>query len=157
MDSITVALAILVSILVLLMWVEFRNNKNEYLTLEPSVDMVDFRHSDPKYSKYSRRLTDTMGMDASDYYYENDILHRQNIIDFQELYGDSAFEAIEGSHGMPGQRGGGPTAERFKAIDGGFIDLGSVGSAEPAIGGLSDLEQYQKTWAMDGNPVLPDL
>lgn len=102
---------------------------------EPSVDMVDFNHDDPKFSKYSRRFSDAAGMDGSDYYYENDIMYRQGVAG--EKQGASLFES---EYGLPDTRGNqtqpfNPESRWFDIPSGRM--QGSVESAELPVGGSS--------------------
>lgn len=122
---------------------------------EMSVDMVDFRHDDPKFSKYTRRMRDTVGMDGSDYYYENDALFRQGVLPEKE--GEVAFESTAGlrNETVPGQRGDWRTVGEAEGYDDDVHPSsrwhGSVSSAEPAIGGAEDLELLKSGLSFTGH------
>lgn len=111
---------------------------------EQSVDMIDWRHDDPKYSKYSRRIPDGMGMNGSDYYYENDALYRQGVIG--EQLGRGLFES---QFDMPDTRGD-PDHNFYPSSRW----SGSVESAEPMVGGSEDLEQFQSLTDLSQADVL---
>jgi hypothetical protein len=123
-------IAILLLIVIILLYLQ--SKKSESFT-ERSVDMVDFRNSDPKLSKYTTRSRDSIGMGGDDYYYENDTLYRQGVE--PEKHGRSAFESEYGIHAdvEPGQRGNDYEffGDAYWDLPKGISMMGSVESAEP--------------------------